>query len=366
MNIILIVGIIESLFFLLIVLAKKKKTNSDKLLAAILLSIALHLVFPLLIYTDFSKFASLYGIDIGFLVIHAILFYLYAKFLLFDSKTIKINYLIHVIATITICICTIPLILLDTEAKIQLHYGTPKVSPIIWLTFFITNGIYICYLVVISRLVFKYQKQSKNEFSYTEKINLNWLKYLTISLVSIYSLYYLLGLILYLKGYAILNIEYLSYFLLVLFVFILGFFGVKQKNVFVNYPVNERDGVKTKIEITDQDKLFAQRIQDYMIIQKPYLNEKLTLYQLSKSLNARPQYISFILNNVINKKFYDFVNCYRIEEVKKRISNGELASFTIISIAMDSGFNSKASFNRVFKSLTGFTPSQYISKNLEK
>jgi AraC-like DNA-binding protein len=53
------------------------------------------------------------------------------------------------------------------------------------------------------------------------------------------------------------------------------------------------------------------------------------------------------------------VNRYRVEEVKRKLAEGESEKFNLIAIAFDSGFNSKSAFNTIFKKHTGVTPSAY-------
>ena len=74
-----------------------------------------------------------------------------------------------------------------------------------------------------------------------------------------------------------------------------------------------------------------------------------------------PRWLSQIINEELNKNFYDLVNYYRIEEAKKLLVsvNGER---TILDIAYDVGFNTKSSFNRAFKKQTRMTPSQFKQK----
>lgn len=96
--------------------------------------------------------------------------------------------------------------------------------------------------------------------------------------------------------------------------------------------------------------------------QSLYKIPTLTLEDLSRELNTSKEQISMIINQGFGMNFNDYVNTYRIEEIKKRFMNGEASKFTILGIALDSGFNSKTTFNRVFKKYTGFTPLQYLKK----
>ena len=66
-----------------------------------------------------------------------------------------------------------------------------------------------------------------------------------------------------------------------------------------------------------------------------------------------------MLNRELNTTFYDFINHYRVEETKQRLLSPDYRHYSIIAIAFDCGFNSEASFNRIFRQATGSTPSQY-------
>ena len=69
-----------------------------------------------------------------------------------------------------------------------------------------------------------------------------------------------------------------------------------------------------------------------------------------------------MINEHMGKNFYTLVNDYRIEEVKRRLQDPEYSNLTILAIAYDSGFNSKSSFNTIFKEKTGMPPSEYLNQ----
>ena len=85
----------------------------------------------------------------------------------------------------------------------------------------------------------------------------------------------------------------------------------------------------------------------------------LSLKEVADELRIPINQLSHIINGQIGKNFFDFVNSYRVEEFKSRASQPDYQNYTLISIAYDSGFNSKATFNRVFKNYTGQTPSDF-------
>ena len=100
-------------------------------------------------------------------------------------------------------------------------------------------------------------------------------------------------------------------------------------------------------------------IDEYMKQQKPFLNGKLTIRQLADGLDISVNHISQAINENLHMNFFDYVNAFRVEEVKRRIKDPKYAHLSILGIALDCGFNSKSSFNHIFKKVTGSTPSQY-------
>ncbi|MBN1791468.1 MAG: AraC family transcriptional regulator [Bacteroidales bacterium] len=91
------------------------------------------------------------------------------------------------------------------------------------------------------------------------------------------------------------------------------------------------------------------------------METKLTLNTLAVELNISVNHLSQIINQYQGKNFYDFVNEYRVEEFKTRVASPKNQHLSILAIAFDSGFNSKSSFNLVFKNHTGMTPSQFMA-----
>lgn len=102
----------------------------------------------------------------------------------------------------------------------------------------------------------------------------------------------------------------------------------------------------------------AEQLLTHMQQEKPYLNADLKLVGLAEQLKIKPYLLTQVLNQVLQKKFNDFINEYRVEEVKRMLQAEQFEHWTLLAIATEAGFNSKASFNRVVKKLTGQSPSQ--------
>jgi AraC-like DNA-binding protein len=95
---------------------------------------------------------------------------------------------------------------------------------------------------------------------------------------------------------------------------------------------------------------------------KPYLDNDLTILDLSAKTGIARHHLTQVLNENYKRNFFIFINEYRIKEVIERFNDPKFNNYTILAIALDAGFNSKATFNSFFKSQTGLTPSEYREK----
>ena len=112
----------------------------------------------------------------------------------------------------------------------------------------------------------------------------------------------------------------------------------------------------------DQNVLAFKSLNEIMLNQKPYLNPDLKIHDLAKLIDAPIHLLSEHINKQLHLNFFEFINQYRVNEFKSRVHSSEYEKYTLIAIALDVGFNSKASFNRIFKQQTEMTPSQYKKK----
>lgn len=94
--------------------------------------------------------------------------------------------------------------------------------------------------------------------------------------------------------------------------------------------------------------------------EKPYMNRKLNLTELSRVTTIRENQLSQVFSQYLNSSFYDFVSQYRLSEVEQRLQDPKFAHLKIISLAEDCGFNSKAAFYKIFKEKHAKTPTQYL------
>ena len=168
-----------------------------------------------------------------------------------------------------------------------------------------------------------------------------------------------------------------SHFGLTFFAFAFSFYGYKQPGIFneilieskhhrkENFPEGNPDPKYERSGLKNRDaRQYLNQLLKYMEEKKPYLDVDLSIHDMSDELEIPRHYLTQVINGMLGKNFYTFINEYRIKEVKKLLVDEDYAKFTLTSIAYESGFNSKSSFNSVFKSATGMTPSQFKDVHL--
>ncbi len=109
-----------------------------------------------------------------------------------------------------------------------------------------------------------------------------------------------------------------------------------------------------------------KKIIDFMKEHKPFLNSEMTQSDLAKELGLSSNHFSEVLHYNFNQNFYNFINYYRILEAQKLMMSPDYEDAKVLSIAFDSGFKSKTSFNRAFKNYTSMTPSEFRKKQVKK
>jgi AraC-like DNA-binding protein len=108
-------------------------------------------------------------------------------------------------------------------------------------------------------------------------------------------------------------------------------------------------------------ELWKSKIQEALLTEKLYENPELTLAEIAKKLETNASVISKAINQGFQMNFNDLINFYRVEAVKKKLEQGEHKKSTLLGIAFDCGFNSKATFNRAFKKNTRISPKEYLN-----
>jgi len=213
-----------------------------------------------------------------------------------------------------------------------------------------------------------FQKEVKEQFSNLENKNLEWVKVFLIGVIAIISINISTSVYETVVGGQGIDIDYISVIPIVFLIGYLGYYGISQSSVLSPEFLESSNGkdVTTKslnnnsyIYDSNEMHILEKALSGLIENDKPFLDPDLTLSVLAKQLQVPNKKLSTLLNQNMNISFYDFINTKRVEEVKRLMYSPEAQKYTLLAIAYDCGFKSKSSFNRVFKKITGQSPSDY-------
>jgi AraC-like DNA-binding protein len=369
---ILYIGLTQSFFAGLMIATKRNPQVSDRIMAAWLFLIAIEMGFAIVNKSIIHLYEYVF---IPFT--YGPLLYLYIKFQTEENARFKWTHALHFIPFLAVFVTAIifhgrPVMRLenfwntDPFLSFRLIYG---------LSFFISIT---TYSIIAFILINRHQRNIRNLVSYTsERITLGWLLVVSISFYLTYVAVFIFGVyVIFAKDHTY-DPTLPSYFGLTFFAFAFSFYGYKQPGIFNEIltegkfhrkgirleedadPKYEKSGLKNK-----DARLYLDRLMTYMQEKKPYLDVDLTIHDVSEELKIPRHYLTQVINGMLGKNFYTFINEYRIEEVKKLLADEDYSKYTLTAIAFEAGFNSKSSFNSVFKSTTGMTPSQFKDAHL--
>ncbi|WP_054558736.1 helix-turn-helix domain-containing protein [Croceitalea dokdonensis] len=221
----------------------------------------------------------------------------------------------------------------------------------------------LLYLAFSFQLYATYKKGVPQFFSNMAYKELIWIR----NFLCIYSFIFLYGLVQVFINELVIEMSWKQKWWIQFFsALAILYFGVK--GYFTNFsfltdfqaPDLPRGGKTKNGAAADYIVKRKQDIHKLMEEEKVYLNPELNLKQLAEQTGLQRAEVSEAINQGFGKNFNDLVNQYRIAEFKQRVSAGDNQKFSLVGLAFECGFNSKATFNRVFKKLVQSTPTQYV------
>ncbi len=364
-------GIILAVFLALLLFTKKGKSPADLILAIWLVLIGVHLLcYYLLVTGDFVSFPYLLGVEIPLPLIHGPFLYGYVATLT-GQRNRRLPVYYHLVPAAAAYILLSGFFVQPFAHKVYVYQhhglGYEKLTSLIRLPIIPSGIIYVSWSLILLR---KHRINISRQFSYSEKINLDWLVYLTIGMGAIWL--------------SIIFGNDISTFLLVdVFILFIGYFGIKQAGIFSNReearavmvagaalpvemvieesPVTDAEPLKYQKTAIDPALMSTvhQELSHLMQTERLFKDPALNLDGLAMRLGVSSNTLSQVINTMEQRNFYDYINDFRVEEFKRIALLPENNQFTLLSLAFEVGFNSKTSFNRNFKKVTGRSPKEF-------
>jgi len=314
------------------------------------------------------------GLNVPLPLVHGPFLYLYTYQQTTD-KPFQIKQLLHFVPLFLMYVIFWKYFAMTREEQLQVFQQQGKgfeIQSAINMYLIYASG--IVYVTLSLLRLLRYRRMMVQQFSNTEKINFNWLLYLIVWMVIIWLVV------------LVVRDDKLIFGVASLFVLWIGYFGIKQVQVFTQRtPLLETDPAAfeknqlplelplpvvgdtsnnlkyQKSTLTDENASdIHNRLLKMLEVEQPYKDPDLTLNDLADKLHVHPNYLSQVINSKENKTFYDLINEKRVIAFIEKTSEASSQQYTFLAIALDCGFNSKASFNRNFKKFTGQTPSEYL------
>ncbi len=374
-------GIAVSLFFILFILGKKNRKRADYLLVCLNLLLIIFLVLDILVRERITTILFfLQSFTPNLLIPLFILFAL--EILQEDFRDNRYWLILFTPATISFIFLIYDLFLLHQydEKMLQKMYDEPTLG--YHLMYKGTQVFSLVAMIWLIKRLRKYSQQIKASFSFIDPIQLNWLNQSTWAFLSIAGVAMLIFIISNLQllpvdidtAYSIVSLA------MVLALFYISFHGIRQYTVAEYYGKHSDETIlfesppqsvvelpekyKTSSLTSAEQEAIYQSLLQLFENRNLFLEPKLQLQEVADLLSITTHNLSQTINSITSKPFYDFVNGYRVKHLQKLLADSSKKKFTILALGMDSGFNSKASLNRIFKEQTGLSPKEYQLRNL--
>jgi len=367
---IFVVGFVVNILIILMLLGVQKKGLSKYLLIVIY---AFCLCYILRLYAYFHIITYLFAFCLfptkvfGFLLGPLVLLYVKSLFLKEDKLIIKnsLHFIPYVLFTIAY---SIPFAISRINEEFASEYLTFIKDN---YTFFIVaiHVHLIFYLVLSLQVISEFTKVMKYNFSELESKGVKWIKKMIVTLFWLIGIFAIVDFNFIYKFIAVKEFFFLTPIAFIIAIVYSAYHGTKQSKVLLPvFLLNEVGTIASNKKPTAHHlsnasnkelQVLQQQLKSVLESEKPYLDQDITLDGLAKLIPTANMKLSALLNHVMGTTFYDLINKYRVVAVIEKMNSNDCNKYTLLGIAYECGFNSKASFNRFFKSETGYSPSAY-------
>lgn len=365
---VLYIGITQSLFAGIIIATRRPQILADRYLASWLFIIAVEMILALVKLTWLEHLPY----EIPFLVIPLVygpLLFLYVRTLISEEPRWNWIDLVHfapflVFLGLAFLFRATP----DESSSLPVWAHPSRLAKIIYELLIFAS--FTIYSIIVYVLLTRHRLAIREEFSFSSgKITLTWLLFVSITVYASYLLTFLSAGIQMLVIRLPFDPKIFSFTGLTLFSFAFSFYGHRQARIFsksMSFEHSAEDEAVTSSKYAksslrgDDLKKFVLAIDNLMDQKRLYLRPELSLAEVSEELRIPRHHLTQAMNIELGKNFYAYINELRVKRFMEMVIDPRYKDYTFLAIAFECGFNSKSTFNSVFKRITGFTPSEYL------
>jgi AraC-like DNA-binding protein len=373
--IIILLGAAQGLFLSVYLFAKSENRNANKWLAFLLTVISLHLIEYAADITGITlQYPFFIAITYPLLFCMGPLYYIYCRCLLDKSYRITFKTILHFFPSLIVLLMMMPFYSMSGEAKVNFMSGIAQGGIIkIPAGQLIFMGVHVVQTVAYIFAAYKFIRKKEEELKdFSSDVfvvkKLEWLNAFNLYFSVYFLLYFTVVVLLtFINSYQV-ELDYLLLLITAISIYAIGYAAISNPEIFKAIPGVDLQSMKLKKEapINNSENSngfpeLKEKLLQCMDSNKPYLKSDLKISELADLLSVPAYQLSQLINDELLVNFYDFINKYRVEEAKKLLT-GDTRNYKILAIAYEVGFNSKATFNRVFKKFTGLTPSGFKEK----
>jgi AraC-like DNA-binding protein len=362
-HILVLIGGLQGLLLGLFLLFHAGKINSttNRILSALLCSVSIDMIFTYLNLSDIIiQYPSLISISDPLYPLFGPLLYLFVIALTSETFIFKKKYILFFLPVFFEFVNLLPFLSISDEDKLHtlwsLSYGGYRANEYVFfwtIELLFNTGMTIAAAVILR----KYAQRLKDFLSDTKRVNLIWLRRF-IYLCIVFLLLQLIFIVLFYAGFSSISTAFTwVYCLMAVSFYLTSYWALTKPEIFLTSDKAVKYH-KTSLP-AEKAELLEANLLELMKEKKPYLDNSIRIGDIAALLSVSTNHLSQIINQNLGKNFYDFINQYRVDEAKLLMQDPLKQKLTLIAIAMDAGFNSKSTFNKVFKELTRQTPSEY-------
>ena len=391
-------GAVQGLLLTAALVAHPGRRAANRILAALMASFTVYLAWTVLDSAELvTAYPHLFGVAYPMPWVFGPLVYLYALTASDADRGMRPRDWLHLAPPVLVVLVSLPIYLMSGPEKVALFArivagDVPTLLRVIDPTKFLSG---IAYSIATVRLLHEHRRRVEDSYSTTEHVTLRWLLWLTGASVAIWILAVGLAVADRLPLGEPSDRGNLVAVAIAVVVYAIGYTGLRQPEIHrYDRPTVEEvlaDTVEREVPVQrevpaeraaepletaesaearearyERSRLggaeaaeLKARLLSLMDRERPHRDAELTLADLAARLETTPHKLSQVLNGELAQSFYEFVNGYRVAEVRQRLADDRSGQANVLAIAMDAGFASKSTFNQAFKRLTGHTPSTY-------